>query len=95
MFTSQNYEGDEKTYIDKDGVEIVSSYLLSLFAHNSSGFDSWVVLYSLVKEITDIKIIKTAKRLIPLSYYHYLVMLKELMHVKYLNTLILHVQNLI
>ena len=65
---SENYNGDERTYIDKDGDEIVSSYRLFLVAHNSSGFDSWVVLNSLVKEIKDIKIIRTARGLISLSF---------------------------
>ena len=64
----ENYEGDERTYIDKDGDEIVRSYRLLLVAHNSSGFDSWVVLNSLIKEITELKIIKTARRLISLSF---------------------------
>ena len=67
-YISENYEGDERTYIDKDGDEIVSSYRLLLVAHNSSGFDSWVVLNSLVKEITDLKIIKTTRGLISLSF---------------------------
>ena len=67
-YISENYEGDERTYIDKDGDEIVSSYRLLLVAHNSSGFDSWVVLNSLIKEITDLKIIKTARGLISLSF---------------------------
>ena len=65
---SENYKGDERTYIDKDGDEIVSSYRLLLVAHNSSGFDNWVVLNSSVKEITELKIIKTAKGLISLSF---------------------------
>ena len=52
-YISEYYDGDERTYIDKDGDEIVSSYRLLLVAHNSSGFDSWVVLNSLVKEITE------------------------------------------
>ena len=65
---SENYEGDERTYIDKDGNEIISSYKLLLVAHNSSGFDSWVVLNSLIKDITDLKIIKTARGLISLSF---------------------------
>ena len=43
-YISENYEGVEKTYIDKDGNEIVSSYIILLVAHNSSGIDSWVVL---------------------------------------------------
>ena len=66
-YISENYEGDERTYIDKDGGEIVSSYRLFLVAHNSSGFDSWVVLNSLIKEKTELKIIKTARGLISLS----------------------------
>ena len=67
-YISENYDGDERTYIDKDGDEIVSSYRLLLVAHNSSGFDSWVVLNSLIKDITDLKIIKTARGLISLSF---------------------------
>ena len=67
-YISEIYEGDERTYIDKDGDEIVSSYRLLLVAHNSSGFDSWVVLNSLIKEITDLKIIETAGGLISLSF---------------------------
>ena len=46
---SEIFDGDEKTYIDRDGDEIVSSYRLLLVAHNSSGFDSCVVLNSLPK----------------------------------------------
>ena len=64
----ENYDGDERTYVDKDGDEIVSSYRLLLVAHNSSGFDSWVVLNSLIKDITELKIIKTARGLISLSF---------------------------
>ena len=67
-FISKYYDGDERTYIDGDGDEIVSSYRLLLVAHNSSGFDSWIVLNSLVKEITELKIIKTARGLISLSF---------------------------
>ena len=67
-YISENYDGDERTFIDKDGDEIISSYRLLLVAHNSSGFDSWVVLNSLVEEITNLKIIKTARGLISLSF---------------------------
>ena len=66
---SENYEGDERTYIDKDGDEKISSYRLLLVAHNSSGFDSWVVLNSLIKDITELKIVKTARGLISLSFH--------------------------
>ena len=65
-YFSEIYEEGERTYIDKDGDELVSSYRLSLVAHNSSGFDSWLVLNSLVKEITELKTIKTARGLISL-----------------------------
>ena len=67
-FISENYEGDERTYIDKDGDEIVSSYCFLLVAHNSSGYDGWVLLNSLVKEITELKITKTARGFISLSF---------------------------
>ena len=67
-YISEDYEGDEKTYIDKDGDEIISSYRLLLVAHNSSGFDNWVVLNSLVKKMTELKLMKTAKGLISLSF---------------------------
>ena len=67
-FISENYKGDERTYIDRDGDELVSSYRLFLVAHNSAGFDSWVALNSLGKEIIEIKLIKTARGLISLSF---------------------------
>ena len=52
---SEVNESDDRTCIDKDGDEIVSSYRLLLVAHNSSGIDSWVVINSFVKEITELK----------------------------------------
>ena len=67
-YISENYAGDERTYIEKDVDDIVSSYRLLLVVHNSSGFYSWVVLNSLLEEITDIKFIKTARGLISLSF---------------------------
>ena len=47
---------------------MVSSYRLLLVAHFSSGFDSCIVLNSLVQEITNLKISKTARGLITLSF---------------------------
>ena len=47
---------------------MVSSHRLLLVEHKSTGFDSWVVLNSLVKEITNLKILKTARGLISLSF---------------------------
>ena len=68
IYISENYEGDERTYSDKDGEETVNSYKLLLVAHISSGFDSWVVLNSFVKEITELKFMKTARGLISISF---------------------------
>ena len=67
-FISENFDGVERTYIDEDGDEIVSSYTLLLVGHNSSGFDIRVVLNSLVKEITELKNIKSARELTSLSF---------------------------
>ena len=65
---SENYEGDERRCINKDGEEIFSSYKLLLVAHNSNGIDIWVVLNSLVEEIREFKVIKTAGGLKSLSF---------------------------
>ena len=67
-YISKNYDGDERTYIHKDRDVIVSSYRLFLVAHNLNGFDSWVVLNSLIKDMTNFKILKTARGLISLSF---------------------------
>ena len=40
-FITENYKGDERTCIDKDGDEVVSSYRLLSVAHSSSRFESW------------------------------------------------------
>ena len=55
---SENYEGDERTYIIEEGDEFVTSYTIFLLAHNSYGLDSWFVLNSLVTEITELEIKK-------------------------------------
>ena len=66
-YISENYEGDARIYIDKDGDEVVSSYKISLLAHNSSSFGSWAILNSFDKEITDLKKIEPARGLMSLS----------------------------
>ena len=68
-YISENYEGDERIYVNKNGDEIVSSYRLFLVEDNATGSDSWVILNSLVKEITELKILKTARGLISLSFW--------------------------
>ena len=67
-YNSENYKRDERTCIDEDGDDIVSSYRASLVVHNASGFDSWVVLNSLVKDITELKLKKTSRVMILLSF---------------------------
>ena len=67
-YISENCEGDERTYIDKDGDEIVRSYRLLVVAHDSGSFGSWVVMNFLVEKITELKIIETAIGLIALSF---------------------------
>ena len=70
---------------------MVSLHRHFLVAHLSGGFDSWVILNSLVKEITETKYIKTARGLILLSFW---CGVKKIIQLKYLNMLNLHVQNL-
>ena len=65
---SEIYEGKEKIYTNKDADEIGSWYRLLLVGHNASGFLGRVVLYSLFRKITDLKIIKTARLLISLFF---------------------------
>ena len=67
-YNSENYDGDEVTWIDKDGDQIVSWYRLLLVAHIASRFHSWVVLNSLAKQIPERKVLKTAEGLISLSF---------------------------
>ena len=52
---SEIYEGDERTYIDKGGDKVVSSYSILFLPHNSCRFSSCVVLNSLAKELKDLK----------------------------------------
>ena len=52
---SEIYEGEKRTYFGKEGDETVSSYRILFLAHNASGFDSWVLLNSLEKQILDSK----------------------------------------
>ena len=39
-YISKHYQGSERTYIDKDGDEVVSSYRILILDHSSFGFDS-------------------------------------------------------
>ena len=86
-YIPENYEGDERTFIDEDGDEVDKSYRILILAHNSSGFDSWVVLNYLVKEMTELKIIKTARGLLSLSFFFGFEIVKtvEVPHYKKIN----------
>ena len=64
----REFEGDERTYIDKNGHKRFSPYRTLLVEHNASEFDGWVVLNALAKETTELKIIKKARGLISLSF---------------------------
>ena len=66
-YISENYEGVKRNYNDRHRDEIVSSYRLLLVGLIAGGFDIWVVLNSLVKEILDLIFMKTARGLISLS----------------------------
>ena len=48
-------------------VKKISSYKYQVVGHNASGFDNHIVLNSLPKPYTSVKIIKTSRRLIKLS----------------------------
>ena len=65
---SENYEEDERIYIDKHGDKKLSSHRILILAQNSSVFDIWVVLHSLVKEVIELGIIKSDRELISLSF---------------------------
>ena len=54
-YISEKCEGDERTYIEKECDEIASAYRSLLLANNASGFDMWVVLKLLDKEIKNLK----------------------------------------
>ena len=66
-YISENYGGDERRYIDKDGNELVSPCGLMLVAHNASGSDSWVVMNALVNKKNK-NIVKTGRGWISLSF---------------------------
>ena len=60
---SKNSKGDEKSYLDKEGDEIVTSCKILFLSHNDIDFDSWLVLNLLENEIRDFKFIRTARRM--------------------------------
>ena len=56
-YLNENYEGDRVFHTDKCRTNIVKSYNITLIAHNASGFDRYLVIYNLDKNITSLKIV--------------------------------------
>ena len=62
------YKGKPKYVINKYGKQVLSSYKYQMVGHNASGFDNYIVLNSLPTSYKCIKIIKTSRSLIKLSF---------------------------
>ena len=62
------YEVKPKYVINKYGKQVLSSYNYQMVGHNASGFDNYIVLNSLPKSYKSIKLIKTSRGLIKLSF---------------------------
>ena len=63
-----NYEEKPKLITNKHGKKIISSYIYHFVGHNASGFDNYIVLNSLPKSYTSIKLMKTSPGSIKLSF---------------------------
>ena len=63
-----NYKGKPKYVFKKHGKRILSWYKYQMIGHNASGLDNYIVLNSIPSSYKCIKIIKTTKRLIKLSF---------------------------
>ena len=67
-YLNKNYTGDKIIHKHKSGANIVKSYKITLVAHNSSGFDSYIKLNNLLKNTAlSSKIIKTDRGIIKLQ----------------------------
>ena len=64
----ENYKGKAKIITSKHNNKIISSYKYQFVGHNASGFDNYIVLNSLPKSYKNIKIIKTSRGSIKLSF---------------------------
>ena len=68
-YINKNYLGDKVIQKDKSGANIVKSYKITLIAHNSSGFDSYIILNNLLKNTAlSSKIVKTDRGIIKLQF---------------------------
>ena len=67
-FNTSNYKSKPKKVINKYGKQVLSSYKYQMFGHNASIFDIYIVLNSIPSSYKCIKIIKTSRGLIKLSF---------------------------
>ena len=67
-YVINNYKGKAKMITDRYGRKIVIPYNYQMVGHNASGFDNFIVLISIPKPYTNIKIIKRYRGLINLSF---------------------------
>ena len=66
---NKNYLGDKIIHKNKSGDKVVNSYKVTLVAHNSSGFDSYIILNNLlIKKALSSKIVKTDRGIIKLQF---------------------------
>ena len=62
------YKGKPKYIVNKYGKRVLSSYKYQMVGHNPSGFDNYIALNSLPSSYKCIKILKTSRGLIKLSF---------------------------
>ena len=67
-FVIKNYKSDPKYVIIRHGNRIISSYKHQMVGHNASDCDNYIVLNSLPSSYKCIKIIKTSRGLLKLSF---------------------------
>ena len=64
----KNFTVDNIIHKNKSGTNIVKPYKIILIAHNSSGFGSYIVMDSLYNKMTSLKLVKTDRGLLKLSF---------------------------
>ena len=68
-YINKNYTGDKIIHRNKSGANIVKSYRITLVAHNSSAFDSYIILNNLLKNTAlSSKIVRTDRGIIKLQF---------------------------
>ena len=67
-YVIENYEGKPKNVTDKYDRRKISLYKYQFVGHNASGLDKYILLNSLPKTYAHIKLMKTSRGLIKLSF---------------------------